>query len=147
MATTKPISFFTPYDRTPAVRLECKDPSLAQQHFKDEVDINVLLEKFKVTGQMPSGLRLPTYGDFTGINDYQTALNALNLARDEFMRVPATIRARFGNSPQAFMEFCSDPANAEELQRLGLSDKQQAASPPAAGTAALPDTGPTASKP
>ena len=30
--------------------LECLDPSLAQQSFKDDADINVMLEKFKVTG-------------------------------------------------------------------------------------------------
>jgi len=143
------MKFFTPYDRSPAVSLKCSDPSLTQQQFKDEVDINVLLEKFKVTGQMPQGIRLPSYGDFSGVDDYQTALNALNGARDQFMLIPANIRARFGNSPQAFLEFCADPSNADELKRLGLAnpDKQQAAQPPAAVPAALPDTGPTASKP
>ena len=42
--------------------LECKDPSLAQQQFKDDVDINVLLERFKVTGVMPQGVVMPSYG-------------------------------------------------------------------------------------
>ena len=30
--------------------LECKDPSLAQQHMKDECDINTIVEQFRVTG-------------------------------------------------------------------------------------------------
>ena len=34
--------------------LECRDPSLAQQSFKDDADINVMLEKFRVTGVMPT---------------------------------------------------------------------------------------------
>ena len=47
--------------------LECLDPSLAQQHFKDDADINVMLERFKVTGKtlsLTSGTT--TYG--LGVN-------------------------------------------------------------------------------
>ena len=33
--------------------LKCQDPSLAQQHMKDECDINVIVERFGVTGQLP----------------------------------------------------------------------------------------------
>ena len=91
--------------------LECKDPSLAQQSFKDDADINVLLERFKVTGMMPQGIVLPQYGDFTGVTDYQSAANALLRANDEFMKLPANLRARFENSPQKFLEFCSVKEN------------------------------------
>lgn len=101
--------------------IECKDPSLAQQSFKDEVDINYLLEKFKVTGQLPQGVRLPTYGDFTGVSDYRSALDAINAARDAFMAMPADVRSRFQNDPQKFLEFCSDPKNLDEARRLGLA--------------------------
>lgn len=109
--------------------LECKDPSLTQQNFKDEVDINVLLERFRVTGQMPQGVVLPTYGDFTGLSDYRTALDAVNRARDSFMMLPANLRARFGNDPQAFLDFVSDESNRAEAEKLGLvSAKQKGAS-------------------
>lgn len=82
--------------------LTCVEPSLAQQHFKDDADINVLLERFKVTGVLPQGVRVPSYGDFSGINDYQSAMRAVLAAEDSFMAMPADVRARFGNSPQAF---------------------------------------------
>lgn len=120
MATTNPV-FRTQW--TPRVRVatECTEPSLAQQSFKDEVDINHLLEKFKVTGQMPQGIRLPSYGDFTGINDYQSAMNALITARDAFMQLPAQMRSEFGNDPQKFLEYASDPKNAEDMVRRGLA--------------------------
>ena len=101
--------------------LECKDPSLAQQSFKDDADINVLLERFKVTGMMPQGIVLPQYGDFTGVTDYQSAANALLRANDEFMKLPANLRARFENSPQKFLEFCSVKENLPELRKLGLA--------------------------
>ncbi len=37
------------------------------------------------------------------------------------MRMDAKIRARFHNSPQEFLEFFADPANADEAVRLGLA--------------------------
>lgn len=102
--------------------LECLDPSLAQQHFKDDADINVLLERFKVTGQMPQGVVLPSYGDFTGISDYRTAREAILRAEHSFMDLPGPVRARFHNNPQEFLEFCSDPKNVPEMQALGLTN-------------------------
>lgn len=48
--------FKTPYNHdtnaeSDASGLECKDPSLAQQHFKDECDINVLFARYLETGE------------------------------------------------------------------------------------------------
>lgn len=120
MASTNPV-FRTQWTPRVSVTTECKEPSLAQQSFKDEVDINHLLEKFKVTGQMPQGIRLPQYGDFTGVSDYKSAMNALLTARDAFMQLPAQMRSEFGNDPQKFLEYCSDPANAEDLVKRGLA--------------------------
>lgn len=101
--------------------LKCEDPSLTQQHFRDEADINTMLERFKVTGQMPQGVVMPSYGDFTGLTTYQEAMNVLLKAQNAFMEMPANVRARFGNDPGQFMEFCADPANLEEARRLGVA--------------------------
>lgn len=101
--------------------LVCDDPSLAQQQFKDDADINVLLERFKVTGQMPQGVVLPSYGDFSTVVDFRSANDAIRRARDSFMELPAQLRARFQNDPQVFLEFCSDKANLPELRKLGLA--------------------------
>lgn len=100
--------------------IDCKDPSLSQQSWKDEVDINVILEKYRVTGVLPSGVRMPSYGDFTGISDYRSAMNVLLQAQDAFAAMPADVRARFGNDPGLFIEFMSKPENREEAERLGL---------------------------
>lgn len=100
--------------------LECRDPSLAQQNMKDDTDINVLLERFKVTGQMPQGLVLPTYGDFVGVGDYRTAMDAVLKARNAFMDLPAKIRERFQNDPQRLLEFVSNEDNRSEAIALGL---------------------------
>lgn len=101
--------------------ISCPEPSLAQQQFKDEVDINALMARFKVTGQMPVGASVPSYGDFSGVTDYRTAMDAVNRARDAFMAYPADLRSRFMNDPQKFLEFVSDPVNLDECRKLGLA--------------------------
>lgn len=143
-AKTRP-TFRTAYDGAPPhPGLKGFGPTLTQQHFKDDVDINVLLERFKVTGVMPQAVRLPQYGDYRGIGDYQTAMNAMLEAQHNFNQLPAKVRARFGNSPQQFLEFVSDSKNAEELVKLGLAKAIKAT--PAASPAPTPSPTPAPTK-
>jgi phage internal scaffolding protein len=103
--------------------LACEEPSLAQQHFKEECDINVILQKFNITGLLPQSPLSPRYGDFTGISDYHTALNRVFAAQDEFEALPAQIRARFDNDPAKLIEFLEDENNRPEAEELGLVEK------------------------
>ena len=103
--------------------LKCEDPSLAQQHMAEECDINYIVERFGVTGQLPeSPVYAPTYGDFTGIGDYRSALDAVSQANDAFMSLPANVRERFDNDPALFVDFCSstDPQDRSLAIELGL---------------------------
>jgi len=105
--------------------LACEEPTLAQQHYKEECDINTILQKFSITGILPEAPLSPRYGDFSGIGDYHTALNRVIAAQDEFDALPAQIRARFDNDP-AKIEFLEDEANRPEAERLGLVEKAAA---------------------
>lgn len=100
--------------------LECLDPSLAIQSARDETDINEIVRRFGLTGQLPVDIAAPQFGDFTEVVDYQSALNAVIAADAAFMAMPADTRKRFGNDPQLFVEFCSDAANADEMRKMGL---------------------------
>lgn len=100
--------------------LACADPSLAQQQFRDECDINVILERFNATGQLPVVPLNPEFGDFSGVYDYQSALNAVIAAEQSFDSLPARVRERFANDPAAFVDFCLDESNREEMRQLGL---------------------------
>lgn len=102
--------------------LQCDDLSLAQQHFKEECDINTIMERFGQTGQLPD-VRMPQYGDFTGVQDYHSAMNAVVEAQESFMALPAHVRARFDNDPGQFVDFClaeDTPEHRAEAVRLGL---------------------------
>jgi phage internal scaffolding protein len=109
--------------------LECKDPSLAQQHMKDECDINVLVERFGVTGQLPHTPLEPSYGDFSGVSDYHTAMNAIKAADTAFMGLPAQLRAKFDHDPNALLQFLQNEQNRDEAIMLGLIDGKPVAEP------------------
>lgn len=100
--------------------LECPDPSLAQQNFKDESDINYIVRQFGLTGELPNQTISPQYGDFTGVLDYHSAVNAVLAAQDEFMDLPAQMRARFDNDPAKLIDFLGKEENREEAIKLGL---------------------------
>lgn len=100
--------------------LLCPEDSMTQQSFKDEADINTIVRRFGLTGQLPQDLQMPVSGDFTGISDYHTAMNMVLAAQDEFLRVPPDVRARFQNDPAQLMAFLDDPANRAEAESLGL---------------------------
>lgn len=106
--------------------LHCEDASLAQQHYKEECDINTILEKFNITGLLPESPLSPRYGDFTGIGDYHTAMNRVFAAQEEFEALPAQIRARFGNDPAQLIEFLENSENRPEAEELGLVEKATA---------------------
>ena len=115
------------YDRDAATNesgLACEEPTLAQQHFKDECDINNILRQFNITGLLPENSLSPRYGDFTGISDYHSALNAVIAAEDEFMALPADLRARFDNDPANLIDFLDQESNKDEAISLGLIDQQ-----------------------
>lgn len=117
------------YDRdknSDLAKLVFTRPSRTQQSFRDECDINSILRQFNVTGQLPVGSVQPQYGDFSGITDYQSALNAVMAAQDSFLALPAKVRARFDNDPALFVEFASDEANKDEMKALGLFREEAA---------------------
>jgi hypothetical protein len=100
--------------------LVCEEPTRAQQHHREECDINVILERFGKTGQMPVNVISGTYGDFSGVHDYHTALNAIIASESEFAALPATIRNRFANDPANLVQFLDNPNNRAEAEKLGL---------------------------
>lgn len=91
-----------------------------KQQFKEECDINTIVRRFGITGELPTDVRAPLPSDFIDVVDYQSALNQLIAAESAFMQYPADIRARFQNDPGRFLDFINDPKNKEETKKWGL---------------------------
>jgi len=105
--------------------LACLDPSLAQQHQKDDTDINIIVERFGLTGQLPNTITPPQYGDFSGVYDYHSAMNEVTNAKQNFMNLPAKIRARFDNDPSKLIDFLANDENRKEAVSLGILNAQE----------------------
>lgn len=104
--------------------LECLDVSRTKQQFAEECDINTIVRRFNLTGALPTDVRVPQYADFEEAIDFHTSMNAICLAHEAFDQMPSDVRYRFGNDPGVFVDFCNDPANVEEMIKMGLAVKR-----------------------
>lgn len=96
-------------------------PSMAQQQFKDECDINNIMKKYQSTGQfLHTTSKQGRYADFSDIKDYQEMLDTVRYADAAFLELPAQVRARFQNNPAELLSFLQDKSNYDEGVKLGL---------------------------
>lgn len=114
------------YDRDAAsfaAGTDCGDEVVTVQASKEECDINVIVKRFGLTGELPENFKMPVSGDFTFVGDYQSAMQVMRASDQAFMQVPAELRARFGNDPQQLMDFLENVDNRDEALKLGLLQK------------------------
>lgn len=124
------------------------DVVMTKQEFKDECDINTIMGKYVVTGQLPfDGTSPGQYGDYTNVPDLLEAQLIVKQSAEDFEALPSAVRERFANDPVRLMRFLSDESNREEAIKLGLivppppvvaepvGDVAPAPPPKAAGTA------------
>lgn len=100
---------------------ECK----TEQKFKDECDINWLVNKYdpRTLAEMRSKTE-GQYG-FVDSQSFQDAMYIVAKADQMFDQVPSQIRKRFENNPAQFLEFVQNPDNAEELVKMGLARNRE----------------------
>lgn len=124
------VEFYTRYKAPKSPVADSSKPSLTQQEFKESCDINNILAKFSVQaralGVEPSQL-MPqdqgTYGDFSQLDDFQTAQNKIAFLNDQFSNLPSDVRRKFGDDLNTFMSALSDPNRIDELGDLGVWNK------------------------
>jgi len=126
MATERTPFFRAPwnYDRDQASRetglaMDGSD-GRTQQQFAEECDINTIVRRFGLDGELPSTVATPLSGDFTGVVDFQTAMNLVRKAEESFATLPARLRSRFNHDPGELIAFLDDPRNRSEAEQLGL---------------------------
>lgn len=108
------------------------DPSMTQQHFKDETMIDNILQKYAETGFLtdPFSPKRPIqFGDFSNVTDFQTAQNAVARTTEYFESLPSHIRASFNNSPQEFLKALNDPEQRGKLEELGFVAPEEVKTP------------------
>ena len=122
---------YIPHEITKRKRVQkhFPNPSLTKQCFKDDCDINKIIDRCTQLGVDPSQLRngKPFYGDFSELPSYQESLQTVMTAEEQFSKLPAKVRHRFENDPSKLIDFVMDPSNLEESYDLGLRERPQVA--------------------
>lgn len=130
--------FYTRFNPRPPEVVEFNEPSLTQEQYAYESNINNILKTITdkegrqhtvvstVNSSLPSSVRQPLYGDFTQCTPekYMDALNIVTQAKQQFLELPSALRSRFENSPTKLVEFLSNSDNYEEALKLGLINKR-----------------------
>lgn len=123
--------FYSAYALPDGIPTICSEPSLTQQHFADEVNINNILLKYINTGNCLANGQQSMFFDTTIIPDtFQGMQDALLDATDKFYHLPLNVRDRFKNDPSALLDFIYDSANKDEAISLGLIEAPIIVSPP-----------------
>jgi len=131
-------------------RVDTGEESKVQQQFAHEVDVNTIVRRFGITGGplgSPDVAAAAVYADFTGVHDFESAIDRIELVQRHFMALPPEARERFGNDVVAFAgeALGSDPASFEQRIRAapapggaGGAPVDAPVPPPAPGGAGVP---------
>lgn len=113
---------YSAYNPPPQVGEYNPEPSMTQQHFQDECDINNILAKFVKNGFLET-VGPGYYDDVSDSYEYRQSIEILREAEARFADLPATVRKHFNNDPGAFMDFVHNPSNREKAIELGMIKK------------------------
>lgn len=106
--------------------IEFVQPSLTQQQFKDECEIESLLKAHnlgQVMGILNHHGQQPLYADVTDVPNFHDAQNHVSRAREYFEGLPSDVRSRFNNSLAEFLTSLNDPGAREALTEMGVFKK------------------------
>lgn len=102
-----------------------ENPDMAQQQFKDDADINIIVDRFTRTGEVPQFSARASFGDFLDYpSSFREALDQINEAQASFMDLPSDVRSRFDNDPAKFLDFVAhdDGSGLKELGLVNVDD-------------------------
>lgn len=112
----------------PVVKFNRKRP--AKQNFKEQCDVNKIVEVFLRTGKLiSSNSRQPRYGDFSQGLDFRLAMNAGLLAERYYQSLPSEIRTICPDL-QSFKEWAVTDEGRKVLREFNLIPKEPVAPGP-----------------
>ncbi|QXP08071.1 MAG: internal scaffolding protein [Arizlama microvirus] len=123
------MEFQTVYNSKPRPPKICTGGK-TQKHFRNEVNINTIMEKARKTGKLPIATGKAYFGDFTGMADYQFMQTQIAMAFQGFAQLSSKIRTRFDNDPGKLIEFLNNEENKDEAIRLGIMAKPKIVADP-----------------
>lgn len=105
--------------------LDCSgDKGRTRQEMKDECDVNVIVSRYRNRLIDPDLLaKIATFGDARPVS-FQDAVSRLHEGEEAFFALPASVRKHFDHDAAKFVDFASNPENADALVDLGLAERK-----------------------
>lgn len=121
------MSFITAYSKIKnnPIASESK-PSLTDQKFKDQCDINFIVNQYVKLG-IPIPQEQVNYGDLTDVKDYDEALMTVAQYKSAFESLPAVERERFHGDVREYLEFITNRDNLQEAYEKNYIDPNSVA--------------------
>lgn len=128
LAEPAPIFFKTPYNHDTMAEsnrtaLRCEDPSLTKQEFKDESDMNVIIERLLRGADLATPVLPEHFGDMTGRKTYFQMQTQIAEANETFYALPAKTREKFSNNAAIWADAvvaAVEAGNRDALIEMGL---------------------------
>lgn len=103
------------------ISIDCSEPKLTDQSFKNQCDINVIMANYAKTGVFGHVNRSePKYIDNSNIPSLEQAFEVVYAAEEAFYELPADIRKLMDNNPSQLENFISNKENADLLLKHGV---------------------------
>lgn len=98
------------------VSIDCSEPVLTDQSWKQSSDINNIMAQYMKTGLLPETQgRIGQYIDNTLMVPLEVAHKRLTEAKELFYELPAQVRRLMDNDPTRLDSFLTDPDNYDIL--------------------------------
>lgn len=101
------------------------EPSMTQQAFAEDCDVNIILDRYMKTGELPKP-RQGIYADVSEVPDLTQAIQTVQTAQKAFDDLPSKVRFEFQNDPTQLLKFISNPNNKDRAIELGLIEQKKA---------------------
>lgn len=142
------MQFATPYnhdtlERARAGALVCNDKSLTDQSFKEDADINVIIDKILKSGKQVD-IVLPEHFGIDNRVDLHEARSQIAKSNATFYNLDPRVREEFNHDPARWeQQVLKDlyAGNVDNLKRMGIQVEKRPAEPPKAATPAAAAAG------
>lgn len=98
--------------------LVCEVETKTKQDEAAACDINNIMARYQRTGVIDHLTRYaPVYGELTKV-PYEAAFESVQLIDDAFLTLPAVVREKYGNNPQAWIDAVEGVTEPDALREL-----------------------------
>lgn len=117
------MEFRTSYSGHVRVTSDPVGETLTEQAHKKACDTTNIVRRYLKTGVVDHyNSRTPIDGMVDPGIDFKQAMDIVARGKSAFESQPAQLRAQFDHDPQKFVDFCLNPANADQLVAMGLAN-------------------------